>query len=631
MSRCAVVLFVWASLLCLAGIASAQPAGQSALPNILWLTVEDTGPELGCYGNPDAVTPHLDRFARESTRYLNAWSNAPVCAPARTTLVTGLYPHSTGSEHMRSLTRIPTRFEMYPAQIRKAGYFCFNQSKEDYNVERPEDLWDEIAEKRRPWSELKKHQPFIAVLNQNITHESRIRTRPHQQVHDPAKVSIPPYHPDTPDVRQDWAQDYDNITEMDEWFGRMLEQLESNGLDENTIVFFYGDHGSGMPRHKRAPYASGLRVPLLIRVPEKFRHLASADMQPGGTSERLVAFIDFAPTLVSLAGQKPPAWMQGRAFMGAAQTEPNDYLYSFQGRMSERYDLIRTVRNKRYLYVRNYMPHRPLGQQVNYMFQTPSTRSWYEEYRAGRLNPVQSRFWERKSPDELYDLEQDPHQIDNRIDDPALKSVRDELRHALRQQQLTVRDVGLIPEQELRNLLPEITPYEFGHDPERYPLERVLEMADRATFSREADLPVLVQGLKDENSVVRYWAAMGLLIQGEKGFEAGGSALHEVVLHDPSPSVRVPAAELLARFGNSEQNRLALQWLLEAADGSTFGAALALQALTAIDELDEKARPIAEALQKVVTDGPWRPERDSTNIELVRKKAVEDLSAVKAF
>ncbi|MDA7504114.1 sulfatase, partial [bacterium] len=284
-------------------------------PNILWLTAEDIGPHLGCYDDDYATTPELDKFATRSLLYLNAWSTAPVCAPARTTLISGIYPPSTGSEHMRSMSQLPKQFKMYPAYMRDAGYFCVNPGKEDYNLEKVGKVWDDVN-KRKLWQELKGQQPFMAVLNQTNTHESKIRTRPHKQVHDPAGVRIPAHHPDTPEVRQDWAQYYDNITKMDVWFGEQLAELDKQGMADNTIVFFYGDHGSGMPRHKRWPYDSGLRVPLIIHIPEKFKDLAPEEYMPGAKTDRIVGFIDYAQTVISLAGEKPPAHMQGNAFLG---------------------------------------------------------------------------------------------------------------------------------------------------------------------------------------------------------------------------------------------------------------------------------------------------------------------------
>jgi uncharacterized sulfatase len=265
-------------------LAGAARAGER--PNILWITCEDTGPELGCYGDTYSQTPNLDALAAQGIRYLHAWSTAPVCAPARTTIITGMYPPALGAEHMRSEVTLPSSILLFPQLLRKQGYYCSNNSKEDYNVTKPGTVWDESSGKAH-YRNREPGQPFFAVFNFTTTHESQIRKRPHELKHDSARVPVPAYHPDTPEVRQDWAQYYDNITTMDGQAGKVLQELEADGLASNTIVFFYGDHGSGMPRSKRWPYDSGLHVPLLVRVPEAFRDLAPPDYRPGGTTARV--------------------------------------------------------------------------------------------------------------------------------------------------------------------------------------------------------------------------------------------------------------------------------------------------------------------------------------------------------
>ncbi|HTM48557.1 MAG TPA: sulfatase, partial [Bryobacteraceae bacterium] len=383
---------------------------QDARPNILWITCEDIGPALGCYGDKYADSPNLDKLAARGMMYRNAWSNAPVCAPARTTIISGVYPPSAGAEHMRSMTSLPASMKMYPCFLREAGYYTTNNSKEDYNLEHTGEVWDESSNKAH-WRKRKPGQPFFAVFNFVITHESQIRTRPHTWVHDPAKARIPAYHPDTPEVRKDWAQYYDNITTMDGQAAQILKQLEEDGLADNTIVFFYGDHGSGMPRSKRWPYNSGLRVPMIIHVPEKWRRLAPKEYKPGGISDQPVAFVDLAPTVLSLAGIEPPRYMQGSAFAGARAGAPRQYNFGFRGRMDERYDMVRSVRDGRYVYIRNYMPHKIYGQHIDYMFQTPTTSVWKKLYDEGKLQPPKTYFWETKPPEELYDLENDPDEV----------------------------------------------------------------------------------------------------------------------------------------------------------------------------------------------------------------------------
>ena len=449
-------------------------SGAETRPNILWITSEDNGPHLGCYGDSYADTPHIDSIAAKGLIYLNCWSTAPVCAPARTTLISGLYPPSTGAEHMRSMTRLPAAFKMYPQYLRKAGYFCTNNRKEDYNLEKPGQVWD----KGNHWRNRRPGQPFFAIFNFTTSHESQIRKRPHKAVHDPASVRVPAYHPDTPEVRQDWAQYYDKITEMDVQVGRVLQQLREDGLEDDTIIFYYGDHGSGMPRSKRWPYNSGLRVPLVLHIPEKFQDLMPPDYRAGGATDRLVGFIDFAPALLSLCGIQPPDYFQGHAFAGKYTEPEQPYIYGFRGRMDERYDMVRVVRDKRYIYIRNYMPHKIYGQYIAYMFRTPTTRIWHDKFQAGELNPIQSRFWQRKPPEELYDLEMDRDEVHNLVDSPAHQEILQRLRKAQRDLVLDIRDVGFLPEGEIHSRSEGSTPYDMGHDNAKYNLPRILAAAE---------------------------------------------------------------------------------------------------------------------------------------------------------
>jgi arylsulfatase A-like enzyme len=276
-------------------------AAETARPNILWITSEDHGPQMGCYGDRFATTPNVDKLAARGMIYTRAWSCAPVCAPARTVLISGMYATSTGSEHMRSLVPYPAARKMYPQLLHEAGYYCSNNAKEDYNLDKAGKVWDDSSRKAH-WKDRKPGQPFFAIFNSEKSHESRIRVRPHTQIHDPAKVRVPAYHPHTPEVRQDWAQYYDVVSEADADAGQRLRELEEAGLAESTIVFYFGDHGSGMPRCKRWPYNSGLHVPLVVYIPEQFKDLRPPEYTPGGKSDRLASFVDFAPTLLSLLG-----------------------------------------------------------------------------------------------------------------------------------------------------------------------------------------------------------------------------------------------------------------------------------------------------------------------------------------
>jgi uncharacterized sulfatase len=580
---------------------AARPA-ENDRPNILWITCEDTGPQLGCYGDTYAVTPNLDRLAARGARYRMAWSNAPVCAPARTTIISGMYPPSTGSEHMRCMVSLPEGMRMYPCYLRDAGYYATNNAKEDYNLAHTGKVWDDSSPKAH-WRNRKPGQPFFAIFNDLGTHESQIRRRPHTLVHDPAKAPLPAYHPDAPEVRHDWAQYYDNITAMDARSGKILKDLEDDGLAQNTIVFFYGDHGAGMPRSKRWPYNSGLHVPLIVYLPPKYRHLAPEGYSPGAVIQRLVSFVDLAPTLLSLAGIKPPAHMQGRAFMGPHTAPAPDVMFGFRGRMDERLDMVRSATEGRYVYIRNFMPHKIYGQHIGYMFEMPTAQVWKRQYDDRKLEPPKTFFWETKPPEELYDLQSDRDEVKNLATSGAHRQVLAKLRKQVHDWMLQIRDVGLLPENEILSRAVKGAPYG-----EPFPLERVLETAEAASSMDPKQTQLLVERLKDSDSAVRYWAALGLQMRGADTVRQSREALRKL-LDDPAPAPRIAAAEAIGRFGNDQDAADAVRVLSELSPPVKNGSAVAILAMNALTTLGPKAKPALAVIRSMDPKDPKSPER----------------------
>lgn len=583
-------------------VAVSGAARAAERPNIVWLVSEDHGPQMGCYGDSFATTPNVDGLAAKGLRFATCWSNAPVCAPARTTLIMGMYANSVGGEHMRSMVPCPEGLQMYPQLLRQAGYYCTNNAKEDYNVAKPGKVWDESSKKAH-WKNRPEGKPFFAVFNSEKSHESKIRTRPHQQVHDPAKARVPAYHPDTPEVRQDWAQYYDVVSEADADAGVRLKELDEAGVLEETIVFYFGDHGSGMPRSKRWPQNSGLHVPLVVHIPDKFKNLRPTDYVAGGVSERLVSFVDFAPTLLSLAGVKPPDWMQGHAFLGKHIAPPQTYLYGFRGRMDERYDLVRSVTDGRYVYVRQYLPHIIYGQHVEYMFQTPTTVVWKRLHDEGKLNPQQDAFWNRKPSEELYDLRSDPDEVTNLAKSAEHQSIRDRLMKALHEHTAKIRDLGFLPEGERFRRAGSDSQYAMGHDDSRHPFDKIFAAAELASNLAPKAVPALKQLLSDSDNAVRYWGVLGLQMRGEQAIEV---ARHELrrALDDDSPFVAIAAAQALAEFGGADDLNLALSVLVARADWSSNDVFLCVAALNSLDALGGKAATTFDALRRLPTKGP---------------------------
>ena len=601
-------------------------------PNILWLTTEDIGPNLSCYGDDYAVTPNLDAFAKRSQLFLRAWSNAPVCAPARTAIISGMYPPSTGSEHMRSSVPLPQGVKMYPQMLREAGYYCTNNAKEDYNLQKSvtaaggDAVWD-ASGKNAHWKNRKEGQPFFAIFNFTNTHESQIRKPGHKLVHDPAKAKIPPYHPDTPESRHDWAQYADNITEMDGLFAAKLKEMEDAGLAEDTIVFFYGDHGAGMPRHKRWPYNSGLRVPFIVHFPKKWQHLAPKGYAPGAQSEELISFVDLSPTLLSIIGLPAPDYLQGRAFCGSHAKPAPEFLHGFRGRMDERQDLVRSSTDGRYVYLRQYMPHLPYGQHVSYMMQMPTARVWKQMYDEGKATTEQAMFWEPTKPaEELYDLQSDPHEVKNLASDPGHAAALEKLRTAHVQHMKATRDLGFIPEAERLQVSGARSPRDAFASTEAYPFDEVFAMARAAsdTSGKGKDAAPFIAGLQHKNAATRYWAALGLHLRGAEGVEAGHDGLIKA-LKDESPSVRIAAAHALATYGSAADSISAIEVLLAAADATQTSNAAAMEALNALGSHASKLATMKEKVAALPDGVKGTEQRLKEYVPRLKEKLSADL------
>lgn len=564
----------------------AQPSPDR--PNILWIVSEDNNTSLiGCYGNPYAATPNIDEFAKQSILYKNAFSTAPVCAPSRNTLITGMYPPSLGTEHMRSTYPVSAFVKFFPKYLREAGYYTTNNSKKDYNTIDQPDAWDESSDSAT-YKKRKPGQPFFAVFNLFVSHESGLHQPLPALRHDPEKAPIPPYHPRTPEFKHDWAQYYDKVETMDGQFGKLLNELTEAGLAENTIVFYYADNGGVLGRSKRFMYESGLHVPLVVHLPQKYAHLAKT--KAGLQTDQLVTFLDFAPTILSLVNIQIPPYMQGQAFLGAQQKPEHPYAYGFRGRMDEAIDLSRSVRDKKYRYIRNYLPHKIYGQHLDYLWKAPSMQSWEREYKAGRLTDVQSRFWQPKPAEELYDVAADPDNIHNLATDPKYGKELVRLRKANDQWLRQSDDIGFIPEAILSKIASKTPLYDYAHQG-KYNTNRVIETAALASSRKPSDAAELIKRLNDDNPVVRYWAATGCTVLKP----AAAKASLQRLLEDPEPSVQVAAAEAL--FGLGEKSE-AINSLKKALTNES--RLVRLQTLSALQTLGNEASPVLPQVKEIV-------------------------------
>jgi len=425
-----------------------------ALLNVLWLTLEDTSPRFGCSGDTLAETPNIDRLAAEGRRYPLAFSTAAVCSPSRCAVITGMYATSIGAHHHRTSTtrpdvpELPTPYEVVPPPyvkpfteyLRAAGYYCTNNAKTDYQFTPPSTTWDECG-RNAHWRHRAPGQPFFAVFNDTVTHESGMWARERPPQTDPAAVRLPDYLPDTPRVRESLARHYDNLAAADRRVGELLAQLDADGLADDTVVFLWSDHGEGLPRGKSWLYDSGIRVPLIVRWPDR--------LQGGAVDEGLVSMIDLAPTVLGLAGLPLPAHLQGRPFLGP-EARPREYVFAARDRHDEMYDMVRAVRDQRYKYIRNFQPELPYLTWNAYRHRHPAMQEMWRLFAEGHLEGAPlGLFATARPPEELYDTEADPQELRNLAGDPAHAGTLGRLRGALAGWRADCGDLGEVPEVQM--------------------------------------------------------------------------------------------------------------------------------------------------------------------------------------
>ncbi|MGP4023068.1 sulfatase-like hydrolase/transferase [Actinomadura sp. 3N407] len=570
-------------------------------PNILWLVSEDNSPFIGAYGDRVARTPTIDRLAREGVRYENAFSTAPVCAPSRFAIVTGMYAESCGpAQNMRASGNIPAFLRGFPEYLRKAGYYCTNNAKTDYNAPIDESRTWDASNILAHWRGRPNGAPFFAVFNFETTHEFGLFLAPPGKTQ-PQDVRVPPYLPDTARIRADRARYHDQMERMDRQLAARLAELEADGLAEDTIVLHYSDNGGVLPRSKRYCFDSGLRTALIVRYPRKWAHLAPAG--PGSVITAPVSSIDLAPTVLSLAGIEVPKYMQG-ASLTAGDRPP--YAFGMRNRMDERYDMVRTVRDERFRYIRNYSPHRIYGQHQAFAWFQKGYQDWEQAHIDGTLNDIQDRFWREKPAEELYDLHTDPDEIQNLTENPHHRDRLDRMRRALDEHILQINDNGFIPEGS------PLEGYDQSRAPGAYPLRRVLTLAWTAIQRDPGNTAMLMRNLNDDNEVIRYWATSGLLMLKRKAAPAT-DALVRILNTDPSPHVRIVAAEALAILGYTERSVPFLANTL----ATNTGLKVRLQALNALTYIGPAARPALPEIKRAAFSLDEYLRRAARYLELV--------------
>ena len=542
--------------------------------NVVWLVSEDCPPRGAAYGDNLLSTPALDYLSKNGVVFENAFSTYPVCAPSRFSLVTGMEPASCGpAHHMRASGSFPKEFETYADVFRGAGYYCTNNSKTDYNCDiDTEVLWDDCSAQAH-WRGRRTDQPFLAVFNGDDTHESAIFFEEITEV-SPEDIELPPYLPDSVEIRRDLARHYTALRKVDNYFGQIIQQLREDNLLESTAIIYSSDHGGVGPRSKRFCYDEGLRVPLVVSIPAAFEHLSP--WAKGHKVETPVSLIDIAPTLLSLADFKVPENMHGRALFGSNVMKPAGLAFGGRDRMDERYDFVRTVRSGTFRYIRNYYPDRPHGQHVGFMMLAKGYQAWESQAIAGELDPLQSRFWMEKEPEELYNTVLDPHETENLVGDASLSGTLAHMREQLDKHLLEINDNGFIPEGG------EHEGYFESRKKGAYPLSEILELANLSIARDSSNIQYFLTLIQQsENYVVRYWAAIGLRLLGPKAVAALDS-IKDLSQNDSSPYVRIVASEILARWSGSRAAVATLVGFLSP-DSRRELTLLALNSLTFVD------------------------------------------------
>jgi len=570
-------------------------------PNILWLSCEDISPHIGCYGDPHAITPNIDRLASEGVRFLHAHTTAGVCAPCRSGIITGMYQTTLGTHHMRCTAKLPPQVKPFPTYLREAGYYCTNASKQDYQFSTPSGTWDSSSGGAHFRNRKSADQPFFAVFNYTGCHESGIASKgkyesvtkdlTDEMRQDPEKLELPPYYPDTPAVREDWKRNYELITAMDQWAGRMIQQLKDDGLYEDTIIFFWSDHGVGLPRAKRWLYDSGTHIPLVVRIPEKFR--TDKQGRPGMVSDALVSSIDLGPTVLRLAGIDIPEHVQGQPFLGADLPAPRDYVYGGRDRMDERYDIIRMARDKRYLYIRNYEPLKTFYQYMNTPEKGVTMKELRRLHEAGELSEVAEHFFSPTKPvEELYDCDADPHNVNNLAANPTHAKTLARMRDAHLKWVQDTKDVGLIPEPIITEREQRLgSPYAILRQADGDAYNQRLGAIAAAASSGIDALPKLIDAMSDTDDAVRYWGATGIGNIGEPAKASAATAMNKA-LTDESSAVRTAAARALCRMGMPAKALPVL--IAELTNGTQWER---LHAANSLDEIDEQARPVIDQMK----------------------------------
>ena len=520
-------------------------------PNILWIVTEDNSLQyMNLYTKGGAEMPNVSSLASEGIVFNNAFSNAPVCSVARSTIITGVYSPRIGTQYHRrmSLVKLPDDVKPLPVYLKEAGYYTSNNSKEDYNFIKDGEIWDESSGKAS-YKNRKKEQPFFHVQNFHNTHEGQLHfDQEHLEnalkTNNLDSIKPFPYHPDTPTFRYTQSLYHNHHKDVDKEIGKFIKKLEDENLLDNTIIFYYADHGGVLPRSKGYIYESGLNVPLVVRVPEKFKKLSP--FKAGSRTSTFVEFVDLVPTVLSIAGIEIPRSVDGKPFLGKklkkSKLEKQNTTFGYADRFDEKYDLVRSVRVGKYKYIRNYQPFNVDGLYNFYRYKMLAYKEWYKLFQDGKLNEVQSQFFKPRAPEALYNIDEDPHEIKNLAKDKNYIEILLDLRTKLNDHLVSINDLSFIPEPHLlKNGLDDIVSYS---EKNKDLISRLIKISDLSLNDYEQVSSKIQDALNDINPWVRYW---GLIVSSSFGSKAleNKEQINSILENDPENLVRMRAAEFM--------------------------------------------------------------------------------------
>ena len=578
----------------------------SERPNIVWLVSEDNSKHyVGLYGDGGAPMPNLERLADHGILFNHAFSNAPVCSVARSTIISGCYAPRIGAQYHRrtEFAPMPQGLEMFPFYLKRAGYYTTNNAKEDYNLIKSKDVWDESS-KKASYQNRQSGQPFFHVQNFHKTHEGQLHfslesMQEEKTRTDPESITPFPYHPNTKTFRYTAAKLHDHHLTIDEQIGEFVQQLEQDGLLANTFIFYYGDHGGVLPGSKGYIHESGVHIPMVVYIPEKWKHLVPAE--PGSRTDAFVQFIDLGPTVLNLAGIPVPEQMDGTPFLGPGITnmdwENRNTTFSYADRFDEKYDLVRAIRKGKFKYIRNYQPFNVDALYNFYRYKMLAYQEWKELFLQGKLNKNQAQFFQPRTSEALYNIEEDPHEMANLAMDPSYAPKLRELRAALQMQVKAMPDLSFYPEPYF--LKKGISnPVRFGQD-QKADIADLIDIADLSLLPFSKANKGIKKALKSKDPWKRYW---GLIVCSSFGQEAIPfiSQVKKISLRDSENLNRVRAAEFLGLVQSEDPKPLFLACLRKAS--TLTEANLIMNSMALFKEMDVSA---TYDIPKTMFDPAW--------------------------